>query len=211
MADRARRAAPSNRPGRRDPPPRRCRRAACRRGACRPRRGAARRQRTARPRTPRRRRHDELRRVRPARTAAATARPPAKKSANTKTPPTRKRNGRRDRRRRMPGPRYGGHGSLRGHHGGRAVAAPVRPHDSAHPIADAVDGLDIPRVARIGLDLAADVLDVRVDGALERLDVGAAHGVEQLGAREHAAGLPRQRGQQLELRRREIDRLCRRA
>src|SRR5712691_1631503 len=72
-------------------------------------------------------------------------------------------------------------------------------------VAHAVDGEDVARVARVRLELAAQVLDVRVDGAVEALTRLAAHGVEELRAREDAAGMPGQRGQELELRGREVD------
>ena len=59
------------------------------------------------------------------------------------------------------------------------------------------------------LDLPADVLDVRVDGALEGVDVGAADRVEQLRAREDAARLACKRGEELEFGRRQVDRAWR--
>src|SRR5438132_2353058 len=73
------------------------------------------------------------------------------------------------------------------------------------PVADAIDRLEVAGRRRQGLDLPADVLHVRVDGALVRLERDAADRLEQLGAREDAAGLGGKRGEELELRRRELD------
>src|SRR5450759_2603477 len=57
------------------------------------------------------------------------------------------------------------------------------------PVSDAEDGQQVPRPSRVRLDLFPDVLDVRVDCALVRLESDPAHGVEQLRPREHAARL----------------------
>ena len=46
---------------------------------------------------------------------------------------------------------------------------------------------------------------MRVDGALERLDLGAADRIEQLRACKHAAGPARERRNELELRGRQLD------
>ena len=54
-------------------------------------------------------------------------------------------------------------------------------------ISHAEDGLDVARGARIGLELAPDVLHVRVDRPLVRLERHAVDRVEQLGAREDPA------------------------
>jgi hypothetical protein len=48
------------------------------------------------------------------------------------------------------------------------------------PIAHAVDGQDVAGLAWVGLELAADVLDVRVDCSLVRLERDAVDGVEKL-------------------------------
>src|ERR1700709_2930826 len=58
-----------------------------------------------------------------------------------------------------------------------------------------------------GLELAADVLHMAVDGAIVRLGVGAARGVEQLGAGEDPAGVAGESGEDLELGGGEVDRL----
>lgn len=58
---------------------------------------------------------------------------------------------------------------------------------------------------RIRFDLAADVLDVCVDGAFVGLDCHAVHCVEQLRTGEDATGLARHTEQKLELRRRQLD------
>ena len=81
---------------------------------------------------------------------------------------------------------------------GAAISRTRRPA-VRHAVADAVDGEEVPRRARVGLDLAADVLDVGVDRPLVRLEGHAVDRVEQLRAREDAPGLARQRRQQLEL------------
>ncbi len=57
----------------------------------------------------------------------------------------------------------------------------------------------------VALDLAANVLDVRVDGALVRFHGHAVDRVEQLGASEDAARLARHVKEQLELCRRQVD------
>ena len=64
-------------------------------------------------------------------------------------------------------------------------------------VTHAVDCENVTRLARIGLDLAADVLDVRVDGALIRFEGDAVQRIEQLPAREDAPRLARQCGEQL--------------
>src|SRR5438045_3193105 len=65
-------------------------------------------------------------------------------------------------------------------------------------VAHAVDSEHITRPARIALELAADVLDVCVDSALERVHLDSPHRIEQLCAREDASRVPRHRRQQLE-------------
>src|SRR5918995_7283172 len=66
-------------------------------------------------------------------------------------------------------------------------------------VADAVDRLHVAGLARLRLDLAAQVLDVGVDRPLIRLEGDAVQHVEQLSPREDASRLPGHRGQQLEL------------
>src|SRR5579859_2588680 len=61
-------------------------------------------------------------------------------------------------------------------------------------IADAKNSLDV-----VLADLFPDVLDVRVDRALIRLERHASHRIEQLSAGEHPPRLPCHRGQDLEL------------
>src|SRR5207237_5287803 len=79
-----------------------------------------------------------------------------------------------------------------------------RPSWLGELVADTVHRQDVARIAGVGLDLAADVLDVRVNRALEGLDGVSAHRVEELRAREHASRMPRERRQQLKLRRRQL-------
>src|SRR6185503_18173698 len=76
-------------------------------------------------------------------------------------------------------------------------------------IADAVHGLDEARPRGVRLELAADVLDVRVDGALVALEGHAVHRVEKLGAGEDAAGLSGHRHEDLELGRGQVHRAAR--
>ena len=72
-------------------------------------------------------------------------------------------------------------------------------------VTHAVDGQHVARPARVGLDLAAQVLDVRVDGALVRVEGDAVERVEELGTGEDPAGPCGHRGQQPELGRRQVD------
>src|SRR5581483_12121485 len=76
-----------------------------------------------------------------------------------------------------------------GARGDGAVSDPRR--SLGDPVADAEDGLQVARRVRVGLDLAADVLDVRVDGALVGLHRDAVDGVEELRPGEHPTGLAR--------------------
>src|SRR5437879_12102879 len=64
-------------------------------------------------------------------------------------------------------------------------------------IADAVDGQNVAWTAGVGFDLAPDVLDVRVDGALVRLHGDTPHRLEQLAAGEDPTRLARHDRQQL--------------
>src|SRR5439155_24183221 len=66
-------------------------------------------------------------------------------------------------------------------------------------VADATDGLDVAGRFRIGLELRAKIRHVHVDRAVERLVILTLQAVQELLAREHATGRPRERGQQLEL------------
>ena len=71
-------------------------------------------------------------------------------------------------------------------------AGPGRGHQSVAPIvgeaiADAVDGQHVARPARVGLELAAQVLDVRVDRPLVRLEGDPVQRVEELRPGEDAA------------------------
>src|SRR3970282_2067692 len=77
-----------------------------------------------------------------------------------------------------------------------------RPASSAvrEAVADAVDGEQVARLPRVGLELAPDVLHVRVDGPLVGFERDAVHRVEELAAREHTPGLAGEREQELELR-----------
>src|SRR3954454_16189127 len=68
--------------------------------------------------------------------------------------------------------------------------------------------LDVARDRRVRLELAAQVLHVRIDRALVAVVVVALDAVDELEAREDATGRAGEREQQLELRRRELDRLA---
>src|SRR3954471_6349930 len=72
-------------------------------------------------------------------------------------------------------------------------------------VADAMYRQQVLRVARIAFDFAADVLDVRVDRAIERGRVDAANRIEQLRAREDASRLAGDGRKQRELGRCQID------
>src|SRR5438105_4410287 len=82
--------------------------------------------------------------------------------------------------------------------GGPAVA-PSRDRCSSlsrlgEAVADSEHGFDV----RLP-DLLPDVLDVRVDRALVRLERNASHRIEQLRTREYPARLPGHQGHDLEL------------
>src|SRR5258708_13747578 len=81
----------------------------------------------------------------------------------------------------------------RASHGSSLVVPEAVPH--------AMDRLQVVRLARIGLELAADVLHVRVDRALVPLEPHAVDRVEEPRARESAPGLARQRAAALQHRR----------
>src|SRR5690348_13710697 len=65
----------------------------------------------------------------------------------------------------------------------------------AEPVTTAEDGLHDPGISRIFLDLAAQVLHVRVDGALVALELVPAHPVDQLEPGVHPARHGGQRGE----------------
>ena len=69
-------------------------------------------------------------------------------------------------------------------------------------VADAVHRQQVARLAA-GLDLAAQVRDVDVDGAIVAVVVGAERARDQLVAREHASRMARERFEQPELGRRQ--------
>src|SRR3954451_22476881 len=90
-------------------------------------------------------------------------------------------------RRPRPGHRQAAAGATRSV-GGRAQA-----------VADPADGLDVARRRRVRLEFAAQVLDVRVDSPLVAGEVVPLHAVDQLEARVHAAGILRERQEELDL------------
>src|SRR5438093_12179052 len=67
-------------------------------------------------------------------------------------------------------------------------------------IAYAIHHLDVPWAVWVVFDLAAQVLDMRVDRAVIALEAVIVHALDQLGAGERPAWVPRQHGQQVELR-----------
>src|SRR5256886_9646407 len=73
------------------------------------------------------------------------------------------------------------------------------------PVTDAEYRQQVPWIVRIRLHLAAQVLDVGVDGALVRLERDPANGTQQLSAAEDPPRLTRHGRQQLELGRRQLD------
>src|SRR5258708_28925401 len=80
----------------------------------------------------------------------------------------------------------------RASHGSSLVVPEAVPH--------AVDRLQVVRLARIGLELAAGVLHVRVDRALRRLETDAVDRVRQPPARQNPTVLPPAPRQQLQPR-----------
>src|SRR2546427_12906714 len=72
------------------------------------------------------------------------------------------------------------------------------------PVTDAEYRQQVPWIVRIRLHLAAQVLDVGVDGALVRLERDPANGTQQLSAAEDPPRLTRHGRQQLELGRRQL-------
>src|SRR5436305_13192539 len=77
----------------------------------------------------------------------------------------------------------------------------VRPH----AVADAEYRLNILRLRGVGFDLAAQVLDVRVECAFERLVIVTECSLDQLAAREGVVGALQQRAQQRELGWRQVE------
>src|SRR6266540_6749075 len=73
-------------------------------------------------------------------------------------------------------------------------------------IPDPIDCEDVARVAGIGLELAAQILDVRVHGAVESGVVHVVRQLQELRASERAARLAGQDRQQVELGRGQLDR-----
>src|SRR6185437_3128155 len=63
----------------------------------------------------------------------------------------------------------------------------------AQPVTAAEDGLDNARIGRIVLDLAPQVLHMRVDGSLVALELISPHPVDQLEPGVHPAGDRRER------------------
>src|SRR6266508_1898966 len=144
-----------------------------------------------------------------------------KNSRNSR--PTRRLKRRRLRQSQPPGP-AGGNGSPSGHQGGRPHGGPPpddrgRAHGGpdlgpylwsriGEPVPDAVDGQQVARPGGGRLKLLADVLDVGVDRPLVGLERDPVHRVEELAAGEDAARLAHQHRQELELGRRQLDRLA---
>src|SRR5215212_3434321 len=62
-------------------------------------------------------------------------------------------------------------------------------------ITNAIDGQNVLRLTGFEFDLAADVLNMRIDGAFIRFKCHAVDGIQQLGTREHTAGLAGERSQ----------------
>ncbi len=67
-------------------------------------------------------------------------------------------------------------------------------------VADAVDRQHVAGISRIWLELPPHVLHVRIDRAVERFDAITLNGIDQLRAREHAAGLRRERREPARMR-----------
>src|SRR6188768_2096765 len=86
-----------------------------------------------------------------------------------------------------------------------AIASPRR---LAHLVAGASHGEDQLRPHRVGLELRAQPVDVRRHGVLVTVVRVAPHRVEQLRAREHVPGMAREVQQEVELERREVDRMA---
>src|SRR5205809_8014106 len=95
------------------------------------------------------------------------------------------------------------------HLANRSRASLVRPglcrSLPAEPVSHAEHRQQVAWIVRIRLDLAAQILDVRVDGALVGLERHAANRTQQLGPAEDAPRLACHGRQQLELGRRQLD------
>src|SRR5688572_14356277 len=66
-------------------------------------------------------------------------------------------------------------------------------------VPDPVDRQDVARATRVWFDLASHVLDVGIDGPIERLDLHPANRIEELRAGKHAAGGAGQGSDELQL------------
>src|SRR5256712_11520012 len=127
---------------------------------------------------------------------------------------TRRAAARRQSQRRNPGARRTGHAFLAMPRAVRPAARALPPATTAADhggtddvwtrsffgefVAHAVDRQDVPRPARIRLELSTDVLDVRINGALIRFKCDPVDLVEELPTRKDSPRLPRQRHQELE-------------
>src|SRR5688500_1380394 len=80
----------------------------------------------------------------------------------------------------------------------KPAAVPRRSTRAAEDVADTADGVDEGRVSRVGLDPAAQPVDVDIDRARLAAVVVAPHVLEQLVAGEDLAGMTDQEGEQLE-------------
>ena len=105
---------------------------------------------------------------------------------------------------RPPAPVGSGRGG-RARYGPPASGSVTRRLRFGQRVADAVDRQHVAGSGHVRLELAAQVLDVPVDRPLVRLQAEAVDRVEQLPAREHAPGLAREGGEELELGRRQGD------
>src|SRR4030067_395341 len=76
---------------------------------------------------------------------------------------------------------------------------PGRLAPPAELVADAPPRQDVPRVRRVVAQLATEVLDVGIDGALAALEPVALHLRDQLMSREDAAGPTGERDEEVEL------------
>jgi hypothetical protein len=75
----------------------------------------------------------------------------------------------------------------------------------AEQIALAAHGLDARGVFRVVTELAAQPRDARIDRSVEAVETDATQFLEQIVARQDAAGVAGEQPQQVELRRREVD------
>ena len=86
--------------------------------------------------------------------------------------------------------------------------SPVCHPFAVEAVAQAAQRHEIPRPVGIRLDLLPQIRHLVVDDAIGHVRVAAPDLVEQLRAREQAAGALDERRQQLEFERREVDRLA---